>query len=46
LQQGEVVVTHGNFLIDSQSQIGAAAGAYGGAIGKEEAGGMPPGHQH
>jgi len=47
LQPGEIVVTHGNFLIDSQSQItGAAAGAYGGAIGKEESGTMPPGHQH
>lgn len=47
LQPGEIIVTHGNFLIDSQSQLtGAAAGAYGGAIGKEEGGQMPPGHQH
>jgi len=47
LQPGEIVVTHGNFLIDSQSQItGAAAGAYGGAIGKEEGAQMPPGHRH
>jgi membrane fusion protein, copper/silver efflux system len=47
LQPGEMVVTHGNFLIDSQSQItGAAAGAFGGAIGKEESGAMPPGHRH
>lgn len=47
LQPGEMVVTHGNFLIDSQSQItGAAAGAYGGAIGKEERGAIPPGHRH
>jgi len=47
LQPGEVVVTNGNFLLDSQSQItGAAAGAYGGAIGKEETGEMPPGHRH
>jgi Cu(I)/Ag(I) efflux system membrane fusion protein len=47
LQPGETIVTHGNFLIDSQSQItGAAAGAYGGALGKEEGGQTPPGHQH
>ncbi len=47
LQPGEVVVSHGNFLIDSQSQItGAAAAAYGGAIGKEEAGETPPAHKH
>ncbi len=47
LQPGDTIVTHGNFLIDSQSQIsGAASGAYGGAIGKEEGGQMPPGHQH
>ncbi|NQT82523.1 efflux RND transporter periplasmic adaptor subunit [bacterium] len=47
LQPREIVVTHGNFLIDSQSQLtGAAAGAYGGAIGKEEGGQMPPGHRH
>jgi Cu(I)/Ag(I) efflux system membrane fusion protein len=47
LQPGESVVTQGNFLIDSQSLItGAAAGAYGGAIGKEGSAEMPPGHQH
>jgi len=37
LRPGETVVTEGNFLIDSQSQIsGVAAVAYGGALGKEE----------
>ena len=37
LKEGDVVVTKGNFLIDSQSQItGVAASAYGGAIGDEE----------
>ncbi|MBU1037533.1 MAG: efflux RND transporter periplasmic adaptor subunit [Candidatus Omnitrophica bacterium] len=36
LSEGEAVVTEGNFLIDSQSQIsGVAAVAYGGALGKE-----------
>ncbi len=46
LQPGEMVVAHGNFLIDSESQItGAAAMAYGGAIGREEAP-TPPGHKH
>jgi len=43
IEPGQTVVTHGNFLIDSQSQItGAAAQAYGGAIGKEE----QPKHRH
>lgn len=47
LQQGAAVVTQGNFLIDSQSQItGTAAGAYGGAIGKEGGAEMPAGHRH
>jgi hypothetical protein len=46
LQPGEVVVSQGNFLIDSESQItGAAAMAYGGAIGKEEVS-PPPAHKH
>jgi Cu(I)/Ag(I) efflux system membrane fusion protein len=37
LNPGETVVTNGNFLIDSQSELtGSAAGAYGGAIGKEQ----------
>jgi len=36
LKEGESVVEHGNFLIDSQSQLtGFAEEAYGGAIGKE-----------
>lgn len=40
------VVTHGNFLIDSQTQLtGSASGAYGGALGGEEAS-KPPVHQH
>ena len=39
------VVTHGNFLIDSQTQLtGSASGAYGGALGGEES--KPPVHQH
>ncbi|MCK5178559.1 MAG: efflux RND transporter periplasmic adaptor subunit [Candidatus Omnitrophica bacterium] len=37
LKQGEKVVTKGNFLIDSQSQItGVASAAYGGALGDEQ----------
>ncbi len=37
VKEGEVVVTNGNFLIDSESQItGIAAIGYGGAIGVEE----------
>jgi Cu(I)/Ag(I) efflux system membrane fusion protein len=36
LNEGELVVTKANFLIDSQSQIsGVAASAYGGALGSE-----------
>ncbi len=42
---GEAVVSKGNFLIDSQSQLGTAASAYGGALGEEEAP-SPMGHQH
>jgi multidrug efflux pump subunit AcrA (membrane-fusion protein) len=46
LRPGEIVVSEGNFLIDSQSQIsGTVAGAYGGALGKEEKK-APPAHQH
>ncbi len=42
---GDMVVTHGNFLIDSQTQLtGSASGAYGGALGGEES--KPPAHQH
>ena len=45
LEEGEMVVTKGNFLIDSQSQItGVAASAYGGALGNEPA--APPGGAH
>jgi multidrug efflux pump subunit AcrA (membrane-fusion protein) len=37
LEEGEMVVTRGNFLIDSQSQLtGAATAAYGGALEAEE----------
>jgi len=37
LSEGERVVTRGNFLIDSQTQLtGAAEAVYGGAIGKDE----------
>ena len=45
LTPGDMVVTHGNFLIDSQTQLtGSASGAYGGALGGEES--KPPVHQH
>ena len=45
LTPGDRVVTHGNFLIDSQTQLtGSASGAYGGALGGEES--KPPAHQH
>ena len=45
LTPGDMVVTHGNFLIDSQTQLtGSASGAYGGALGGEES--KPPAHQH
>ena len=46
LSEGERVVTRGNFLIDSQTQLtGAAEAVYGGAIGKDEEV-KRPGHQH
>jgi len=46
LEPGEMVVTRGNFLIDSQSQItGAAAQAYGGQIGGGEKAPAPQ-HRH
>ncbi len=38
---GDYVVSKGNFLIDSQAELGAASAAYGGALGEES-----PGHQH
>ncbi len=45
LTLGDMVVTHGNFLIDSQTQLtGSASGAYGGALGGEES--TAPVHQH
>ena len=45
LTPGDRVVTHGNFLIDSQTQLtGSASGAYGGALGSEES--STPVHQH
>ena len=45
LTHGDMVVTHGNFLIDSQTQLtGSASGAYGGALGGEES--KPPVHRH
>lgn len=45
LMEGEKVVTKGNFLIDSQSQLsGPAASMYDAAIGKEEP--TKPIHQH
>ncbi len=45
LTPGDTVVTHGNFLIDSQTQLtGSASGAYGGALGGEES--KAPVHQH
>lgn len=41
------VVANGNFLLDSQTQLtGSAAGAYGGALGKEESDDSAPKHQH
>ena len=46
LTPGDMVVTHGNFLIDSQTQLtGSASGAYGGALGGEKES-KPPVHQH
>ena len=45
LTPGDMVVTHGNFLIDSQTQLtGSASGAYGGALGGEES--AAPVHRH
>ena len=46
LTPGDMVVTHGNFLIDSQTQLtGSVSGAYGGALGGEKES-KPPVHQH
>ena len=49
LKDGESVVTSGNFLIDSQSQItGSAAASYGGALGDDntQPRSSPAGHVH
>jgi multidrug efflux pump subunit AcrA (membrane-fusion protein) len=51
INDGDLVVTRANFLIDSQSQItGVAAAAYAGALDVEEGASdmtsMPSGHQH
>jgi len=44
IAEGEKVVTKGNFLIDSQSQItGVASSAYGGALAGEEKPAQPKG---
>ena len=46
IAENEMVVTNGNFLIDSESQItGVAALGYGGALGVDEQP-QPPIHQH
>ena len=46
LNPGDMVVTNGNFLLDSQTQLtGSAAGAYGGAFGGEEESSTPA-HRH
>ena len=46
LNPGDMVVTNGNFLLDSQTQLtGSAAGAYGGALGQEEESSTPA-HRH
>ncbi|MBD3183700.1 HlyD family efflux transporter periplasmic adaptor subunit [Candidatus Poribacteria bacterium] len=42
-----IVVTNGNYLLDSQTQLtGSAAGAYGGALGKDDENSPTPAHQH
>ena len=44
---GDLVVTNGNFLLDSQTQLtGTAAGAYSGALGGEEKSSAPHHHHH
>lgn len=45
IEEGENVVSKGNFLINSQSQIGTAVSAYGGALRTEQEE-MKPLHQH
>lgn len=47
VDEGELVVTKGNFLIDSQSQLtGTAAAVYGGALEAEEEATPPAKHVH
>lgn len=47
LFEHEMVVTNGNFLIDSESNLtGVAAIGYGGALGLQEKEAAPVGHQH
>jgi Cu(I)/Ag(I) efflux system membrane fusion protein len=47
LSENEMVVTNGNFLVDSESNLtGVAAIGYGGALGVQEKEGAPVGHQH
>jgi Cu(I)/Ag(I) efflux system membrane fusion protein len=47
LAENEMVVTNGNFLIDSESSLtGVAAISYGGALGVEDRVQPPTGHQH
>lgn len=42
IEEGERVVVKGNYLLDSQSQLGAAGAAYGGSLEAEK----PKVHQH
>jgi Cu(I)/Ag(I) efflux system membrane fusion protein len=47
LAENEMIVTKGNFLIDSESSLtGVAAISYGGALGVQESDQMQGGHQH
>jgi Cu(I)/Ag(I) efflux system membrane fusion protein len=47
LKENELVVTNGNFLVDSESRItGVAAISYGGALGVEAKPQVPQVHQH
>lgn len=39
--EGDSVVLKGNFLIDSQSRLGASSSVYGGALGEKESAPMP-----
>lgn len=47
IEEGEEVVLKGNYLLDSQSQLGAAGAVYGGALEVEEGKTKAPGgHRH